>query len=131
MKQASDDFFAPRPKLSWNVRVIRAAALLIAIAISLFFFIDGVRILNISYFSYSEKAFHVLAYAVLQLLLLVPCWRAWLLHRWACSLLTYILLLASFSAIVSIFGLGIIGFLFTASLLIALDDEEPHLKSGF
>lgn len=134
VESPKDDFFAPRPKLSWNVRFIRAIAFLMAIGISIGF--SGLYMFGIgdSYTGPDSMPTVVLALfwpTIWHIIVLLPCWRAWLLHRWACSLLTYILLLASVGAIVSIFWLGIIGFLLTATLLVALDEEELHLKSGF
>ncbi|HEY0076630.1 MAG TPA: hypothetical protein VGB77_21245 [Abditibacteriaceae bacterium] len=118
------------------MRFIRMTAFCAAIGLSLCFLpmhlmvLSGPRFGNgVANVPYKIAAFFAIAAG--QIIFLLPCWRAWLLHRWACSLLTYVLLIASVGALVSTFWLGIIGFLLTATLLVALDEEQPSLKSGF
>ena len=133
MSQPPDDFFAPRPKLSWNVRVIRVAALLVAVCISGCFLWFDFMILRESKTVASpiSVGFILVAATVMQLLLLMPCWRAWMLRRWACLVLILLLLLLLFASFA--FGpyMCLIGLFVTMFSLEAIADEWPHLKSGF
>ncbi|HEY0076628.1 MAG TPA: hypothetical protein VGB77_21235, partial [Abditibacteriaceae bacterium] len=68
---------------------------------------------------------------VIQSLLLVPCWRAWMLRRWACFLLSFILVTVNVLSSLFHIWAGMIVFLFTTTLLGAVIDENLNLKSGF
>lgn len=86
MSQPPDDFFVPRPKLSWNVRIIRAAAFLIAVCISASCFSIELTIIRDpkTMASIVDATATLFTVALVQLTLLVPCWRTWMLQRWGC-----------------------------------------------
>lgn len=136
----ADDLFVPRPKLSWRMRVIQGGAFLAALSISLCFFAWDMLVIGRRP-SGGGPAFwqqiiavlpDLLTTAALQILFLVPCWRCYLLRRWACGAVTCVALpLSSFSSALThsplvaglLIPIGIVGY--------CIAEEWPRLKSGF
>jgi hypothetical protein len=134
MNKSHNDFFLPRPKLSWRAWLIRGATFLVAAYISArFLWIDYSIILNVG--DRSDALLRitpsVFVNTCIQLLVLIPCWRTWMLRRWACFLLPVMLFLISLFieglSIWSFFGL----ILLEGFLLGIASGEWPNLKSGF
>ncbi len=128
-----DDFFAPRPKVSLCVRIMRSIILLMVIVISIPVFVLEVLLVYSQTTGTSiTNSIMVLATAtIVQILLLIPCWRGWMLRRWACNLLVYSLLALAaeateFSPLLALFVL-----LLDVLLLFGMRGELSNLKSGF
>ena len=137
MSQPPDDFFAPRLKLSWNMRLIRVAAFLMAVCIALWFLLINFEIWRDQK---PSALIFLIGTTAFQLILLLPCWRAWLLHRWAgpfpCCLLFPFCCLVVLCSNVTLPGaadiwLAAITLILTLLSVQALISEWPNLKSGF
>lgn len=131
--QNTDDFFAPRPKLSWGVRVIRVLAFFAASLISVGFLSVLLKLIRDQKTIVNQRDFIVyfFAFACLQSLCLIPCWRAWMLRRWACIALIFLWLFLPLSLVgVSIRSLAF-AILITGFLLAIIDVEKLNLKPGF
>lgn len=87
-----DDFFAPRPKLSRDLKMLRASALLAAVVISILFFAQYWVIIGRQQLvtaplipsSNIKELLYIIKLTLVQVALVLPCWRAWLFKRWAC-----------------------------------------------
>src|SRR5690242_9867088 len=95
-----EDYFAPRPKLSQCVRMIRIAAIVMATWISVNVFILHVLLFNrfMPGAATTNIAVYLSIATFIQLLLLLHCWRAWLLKRWAYFIMLFDFLLFPFWA---------------------------------
>jgi hypothetical protein len=129
-------FFAPRPKLSWNARIIRAVAFLTATGISVFFLGLHMFVIADSYAgpnSLPRVAMYLLWLIIWQLVALLPCWRAWMLRRWACFLLFFILPALPYGCMLMVRSdwLTAGALIFTLFSVIAIAADWDHLKSGF
>lgn len=128
-----NDFFEPRPKLSIGVWTIRAAALFVATATCAGILLNQITSLR----SRFQTAIQLdlitlfLVGALLQALVLVPCWRAWMLHRWGCIAVIFLCFSLPFGlAGVTVQSLAI-SVLCTGFLLAVIDVEKAKLKTGF
>jgi hypothetical protein len=164
-----DDFFAPHEKLPASLKFVRFYALLIGFVFSVPLFIialvtafsdnTGTFLLPIgnviNFISLSDKSGRpiimpditakvgfVALCALVQAFFLVPCWRAWLLKKWACITVAvegiiFLIIIAAnempsgtiampifFSALFTVFYL----FLF---YIVTLLRHWPKLKPGF
>ena len=135
-----DDFFAPRPKLSWQMRAIRTGALLAAVGISLgFFMLDWVTfsrgVYGIPQPTLQDEIFRLIVPTLVQIALLVPCWRCWLLHRWACIVTTvmlFILVPSTYSGEMMDFpSVNLFGAITAVCVAACIGAEWRNLKSGF
>ena len=147
-----EEFFAPRPKILWELRLFRASAFGAAAEISLIFLlIDWAIITGPFQFmtgsagssSPTDKFLHVAVLTLIQVVLILPCWRAWLFHHWACYYVLVVWLGLSFLGFIAasffetsgsasylvFLSLTPIGFLLLQFLL--LIGEGHRLKAGF
>jgi hypothetical protein len=141
VESPKDDFFAPRSKLSWRAWIIRIVALLVAVGISLYAIAFNAKILFSPHFygygkspSSTEKMLLVLMVTVVQISLLVPCWRIWLFKRWACDLLMVGMLFSAFLFLVLASAgeaWALSALIISIILLWILGEEWTYFKSGF
>lgn len=127
MKWEEEDFYAPQPKLSWQMQFIRGCALLTATCISIgFLMIELIPLVHSQSLDLSNFIV-TLILTPFHIVLLIPCWRCWLLHRWAC-VVTFTLLLMGTLLILPV------GLIFTLPIILMLSviqEELPNLKKGF
>jgi hypothetical protein len=78
-----------------------------------------------------EKLIAVLMFTVAQILILVPCWRCWMLRRWACGLGLALFWPIAIGAVFASADFALILFAFLLPLTQIIREEWPNLKSGF
>jgi hypothetical protein len=132
-----EDFFAPCLKISGKARVLQMVALFIAIIVSLCFLLVYVTVasgpgpLLGGPSQPMGKLVVILVLTAAQILALIPCWRCWMLRRWACGVG-----LAIFwpIAVVSVFAnanLALMLFAFLLPVTQIVREEWPSLQSDF
>lgn len=128
MKESNNDFFAPRPKSSRNERRIRFGAALVAIEISFLFLFAEIDISRqIFRGGFWENSLLLFLLTILQLLVLVICWRAWTLRLWACRFLMIFLFISPFLTLLYSFWLGLFSFVLCSFPLEAINHERDYL----
>ena len=151
VESPKNDFFAPRPKLSRDLKLLRAGAFLTAVVISILFFVEDWVIIGHQQFvtaplmpsSRIEELLCIIKLTLVQVALVLPCWRAWLFKRWACLYILmvwfgfplWLALIPETLMPVEIIFVGLPAFLVSLTFaflqFMLLIGEWQKLKSGF
>jgi hypothetical protein len=147
VESPKNDFFAPRLKLSWRAQVIKGSAVLGAAILSLMFLWLDVFIVfspNALFWddkgsmpsSFFTKTIWILAVTCIQIILLFPFWRFWMLKKWISGLILFVTMICATGLffLLAVGGFSWMMFIcMTAATILALIIcfEWPHLKSGF
>jgi hypothetical protein len=137
-----ENFFAPHPKLPLSLRLIRGYAILVGIGVGILclavlgsIYSEMLRLQQSrAYalkFDYAVILTAFLVSAAIQIFLLVPLWRCYLLRSWGCAAACSYALILGLVCFAANSILGSLTISLTAVATVFIFRQRNHLESGF